>query len=74
MPHASRSASQPELTALFSSVQQHFQDVIVPLWQGPGWNADMALPYEALDAEHQPLPRSATGPWPARGSCTCFPA
>ncbi|SEM87994.1 mannose-6-phosphate isomerase [Pseudomonas sp. ok272] len=28
----------------------------MPLWQGPGWNADMALPYEALDAEHQPLP------------------
>ena len=56
MPPVSRSASQPELTALFASVQQHFLDVIVPLWQGPGWNADMALPYEALDAEHQPLP------------------
>ncbi|KJZ49194.1 AGE family epimerase/isomerase [Pseudomonas fluorescens] len=56
MPPVSRSASQPELTALFASVQRHFQDVIVPLWQGPGWNADMALPYEALDAEHQPLP------------------
>ncbi|WP_223431763.1 AGE family epimerase/isomerase [Pseudomonas sp. GL-B-26] len=56
MPPVSRSASQPELTTLFASVQQHFQDVIVPLWQGPGWNADMALPYEALDAEHQPLP------------------
>jgi mannose-6-phosphate isomerase len=56
MPPVSRSASQPELTALFASVQQHFQDVIVPLWQGPGWNADMALPYEALDAEHKPLP------------------
>ena len=56
MPPVSRSASQPELTALFASVQQHFQDVIVPLWQGPGWNADMALPYEALDAQHQPLP------------------
>lgn len=55
MPPVSRSASQPELTALFASVQQHFLDVIVPLWQGPGWNADMALPYEALDAEHQPL-------------------
>jgi mannose-6-phosphate isomerase len=55
MPPVSRSASQPELTALFASVQQHFQDVIVPLWQGPGWNADMALPYEALDAGHQPL-------------------
>lgn len=56
MPHAPRSASQPELAALFATVQQHFRDVIVPLWQGPGWNADLALPYEALDAEHQPLP------------------
>lgn len=56
MPPVSRSTSQPELTALFASVQQHFQEVIVPLWQGPGWNADMALPYEALDAGHHPLP------------------
>lgn len=56
MPHASRSTSLPELTALFGDVQQHFVNVIVPLWQGPGWNADMALPYEALDAMHQPLP------------------
>jgi mannose-6-phosphate isomerase len=55
MPPVSRSASQPELTALFASVQQHFLNVIVPLWQGPGWNCDMALPYEALDASHQPL-------------------
>ena len=56
MPHACRSTFLPELTALFSNVQQHFLNVIVPLWQGPGWNADMALPYEALDAAHQPLP------------------
>ena len=56
MPPVSRSASQPELTALFATVQAHFQNVIVPLWLGPGWNADMALPYEALDAAHQPLP------------------
>lgn len=56
MQPVSRSASQPELTALFASVQQHFQNVIVPLWQGPGWNAELDLPYEALDAEHSPLP------------------
>ena len=56
MPHAPRSAPQPELTALFATVQAHFRQVIVPLWQGPGWNADMALPYEALDAQHHPLP------------------
>jgi len=30
--------------------------VVVPLWQGPGWNAQMALPFEAVDAQHQPLP------------------
>ncbi|WP_085630928.1 AGE family epimerase/isomerase [Pseudomonas sp. R16(2017)] len=56
MPQASRSASLPELTALFGQVQQHFLDVIVPLWQGPGWNADLALPFEALDAAHNPMP------------------
>ena len=56
MPDVSSSASQPELTALFAAVQQHFREVIVPLWQGLGWNAELALPYEALDAEHRPLP------------------
>ena len=56
MPDVSRSASAPELTALFKAVQQHFHEVIVPMWQGPGWNPELALPFEALDAEHQPLP------------------
>ena len=48
--------AQPELPALLDQVQAHFTQRIVPLWQGPGWNADMALPYEALDAQAQPLP------------------
>ncbi|WP_341960280.1 AGE family epimerase/isomerase [Pseudomonas sp. RC10] len=56
MPDVSLTASKPELSAVFATVQQHFMAVIVPLWQGPGWNAEMALPYEALDAQHQPLP------------------
>ncbi|NWB83296.1 AGE family epimerase/isomerase [Pseudomonas gingeri] len=56
MPDVSSSASTPELSALFNTVQDHFRQVIVPLWQGPGWNAEMALPYEALDADHRPLP------------------
>ncbi|MFK3798161.1 AGE family epimerase/isomerase [Pseudomonas sp. NPDC088444] len=56
MPDASPLSAQSELSTAFARVQQHFMDVIVPLWQGPGWNADMALPYEALDAQHQPLP------------------
>lgn len=35
---------------------QHFADRIVPLWQGPGWNAELALPFEALDGTHRPMP------------------
>ncbi|MDP4571524.1 AGE family epimerase/isomerase [Pseudomonas sp. LPH60] len=56
MPDVSRSATSPESSALFNAMQQHFQKVIVPLWQGPGWNPQLALPYEALDAEQRPLP------------------
>lgn len=51
-------AMQPD-TALrerFAAVDQHFHQVIVSLWQGPGWNTELALPYEALDAQGQPLP------------------
>ena len=56
MPDVANSAFSPELTATFAAVQQHFRQVIVPLWQGPGWNAELALPYEALSPAHQPLP------------------
>lgn len=56
MPDASRCAPPPEVTALFAAVQEHFLHVIVPLWQGPGWNEQLALPYEAVDGQHQPLP------------------
>nr|WP_314484510.1 AGE family epimerase/isomerase [uncultured Pseudomonas sp.] len=56
MPDVARTTFAPELTATFAAVQQHFRQVIVPLWQGPGWNAELALPYEALSPEHRPLP------------------
>ena len=52
MPIAPSSANKPHLNAVLT----HFNDLIVPLWQGPGWNAELALPYEALDADHRPLP------------------
>jgi mannose-6-phosphate isomerase len=56
MSDVSSSASLSELNTLFASVQTHFLRVIVPLWLGPGWNAQLGLPYEAVDAEHRPLP------------------
>lgn len=46
----------PVQPALLAEVQHHFDRCIVPLWQGPGWNPDMALPFEALDPAHKPLP------------------
>lgn len=55
MPDVSSSASQPDLNAVFARVQTHFLQTIVPVWLGPGWNAELALPYEAVDALHQPL-------------------
>ncbi|WP_349972492.1 AGE family epimerase/isomerase [Pseudomonas caspiana] len=57
MPDVSSSAPQPDLNAVFANVQAHFLQTIVPVWLGPGWNAQLALPYEAVDAAHQPLPR-----------------
>ncbi|WP_455925282.1 AGE family epimerase/isomerase [Pseudomonas putida] len=42
--------------ATFTAVHEHFLKTIVPLWQGPGWNAELALPYEALDPQHRPMP------------------
>nr|BFD39352.1 AGE family epimerase/isomerase [Pseudomonas sp. FFPRI_1] len=56
MPDVAHRTFSPESKALFRAVHQHFQEVIVPLWLGPGWNPQLALPYEALDGEHQPLP------------------
>ena len=56
MPDVASPVFPPELIAGFAAVQQHFRQVIVPLWQGPGWNAELALPYESLSAAHQPLP------------------
>lgn len=44
------------MNAVFADVQAHFLHTIVPVWLGPGWNAQLALPYEAVDAAHQPLP------------------
>lgn len=56
MPDVSSSAPQPDLNAVFASVQAHFLQTIVPVWLNAGWNAQLALPYEAVDAAHQPLP------------------
>jgi mannose-6-phosphate isomerase len=55
-PSMPASSQHPQLAQTFATVWQHFLNGIVPLWEGPGWNPTLALPYEALDDAHQPLP------------------
>ena len=56
MPHVPAFESTPELNAAFAQAQAHFLERVVPLWEGPGWNPELGLPYEALDGQLQPLP------------------
>ena len=40
-----------------AALRDHFTNVVLPMWRGPGFNTTLELPYEALDAEHHaPLP------------------
>ncbi|ACC73423.1 AGE family epimerase/isomerase [Paraburkholderia phymatum] len=44
----------PELAA---ALRDHFARVILPIWRGPGFNAALGLPYEAVAADGRtPLP------------------
>jgi mannose/cellobiose epimerase-like protein (N-acyl-D-glucosamine 2-epimerase family) len=40
-----------------AGLRDHFDRIVLPLWRGPGFNAALRLPYEALDAAGAaPLP------------------
>ncbi|HEY4296258.1 MAG TPA: AGE family epimerase/isomerase [Paraburkholderia sp.] len=43
--------------ALATALRDHFTGVVLPMWRGPGFNAALKLPYEALSADDaSPLP------------------
>lgn len=49
--------SLSSLSTRILTLRQHFNDVVLPLWRGPGFNAALSLPYESLDAKSgQPWP------------------
>lgn len=41
-----------------ATLRDHFAQVVLPIWRGPGFNTAMHLPYEAVsaDASHAPMP------------------
>lgn len=42
-------------TVTAGSLREHFANVVLPMWRGPGFNSALQLPYEALGADdHQP--------------------
>ncbi|MDR6477304.1 mannose-6-phosphate isomerase [Paraburkholderia graminis] len=42
-------------SALAWALRDHFSGVILPMWRGPGFNAALQLPFEALDVNHRPV-------------------
>ncbi|WP_020203572.1 AGE family epimerase/isomerase [Cupriavidus sp. WS] len=47
------------IAASVAALRAHYDAAVLPLWRGPGWNAAMQLPCEALGgADRQPLPAS----------------
>ncbi|MDR8401743.1 AGE family epimerase/isomerase [Paraburkholderia sp. USG1] len=41
-----------------AALRDHFAQIVLPIWRGPGFNTAMHLPYEAVsaDARHAPMP------------------
>ncbi|KAF7963675.1 hypothetical protein AWV80_07150 [Cupriavidus sp. UYMU48A] len=39
----------PQLAELVASLRAHYDTAILPHWTANGWNADLLLPYEALE-------------------------
>ncbi|SMG58671.1 AGE family epimerase/isomerase [Paraburkholderia susongensis] len=49
--------SPTSATAGATALREHFANVVLPMWRGPGFNTALKLPYEALSADdHRPLP------------------
>lgn len=47
----------PQLKERVAALTAHYDATVLPLWTASGWNADLLLPYEALDgATAAPLP------------------
>lgn len=49
MPSAIDAATATQCAAL----REHFTQIVLPLWRGPGFNTAMQLPYEALRSDDQ---------------------
>ena len=45
------------IAAEAAALRAHFQQTVLPIWRGPGFNSALQLPYEAVGAhDHAPLP------------------
>lgn len=50
-------STEAAIAAQSAALREHFTLTVLPIWRGPGFNAAMELPYEAVSADdHAPLP------------------
>jgi len=49
MPASRSDSFDPSVLALVADLRQHYRDIVLPLWRTTGYNADLQLPYEAVD-------------------------
>lgn len=50
-------SSDASTAAEAATLREHFTHTILPIWRGPGFDASMQLPFEAVGADdHRPLP------------------
>jgi len=61
LPTLAESAEPSAATAAaLASFDQYYDDVLLPMWLGPGWNAQAGLCYEALVVENGALVPAST--------------
>jgi len=53
MDATAAAAPDRSLLDLVATLRRHFESVVLPMWSGPGFNAEKGLPYEALVVGHQ---------------------
>lgn len=57
-PNAAPPAQSTSITA-GAALRDHYARIVLPVWRGPGYNAALRLPYEAVSPDdHAPLPPS----------------
>ncbi|MEO1358575.1 MAG: AGE family epimerase/isomerase, partial [Pseudomonadota bacterium] len=60
LPDTASTEPSPAIAAALESFGRYYDDVLLPMWLGPGWNAQAGLCYEALIVDNGALVPAST--------------